>query len=1339
MSYIPPNIKIFINYSEYKRYQPLPYIGFDIFDKIENIFFQDRLIVLAEPGMGKTELLNRIVENSVDNKFESILIDLKSIDLSLTLKGNIILKSTQSDINKTSNFKLKDSNKVIICFDALDEVQPAKLLSVHDKIKSFMNEFPKVKSIITCRNHYFNNFEDLFTGIKYKFLGVYPFYRDQVYDYLNKNSYSKDEIDLVFKNYFNNNRQSIIQTPRYLCLLVEYLKEEVMSSLTTVKRTDIFEHFISNKLKKESSITKSQNNHLHQRILEKLALIMEINQINRISKDDLMTIFEEVSGNLTIPIQSQSFLNDFFNKSLLKNNIDFIEFDNTEFQEYLAAKCLSRFGKLEQSLFDLAVKKEINEIYPSWFNVLNYLIELKIELLKPILDFGLNSNEIVDKEFFQLITNANVDLLSNVDKCHIFEIVYKYYQKNKLTIEPELERNLSYYYQSSNQQLLIESIEQNYKSDYNNHIIIRNTFSIVFNVIERGKFTKGDITYWKKKAFDIIIDKEANKYLKKDLIYIVKYLNDKNILKELKQFWENEDQDFKESLLRICIELDPNNDVTVEFIIKALNNKYSLTSYGISQINSNEMLKKFFNKLNSHYLLIQKFYEVLDNKSKLKILNNIKEVADTSLISILEDFIINGYKVKNNSYMNITGFQIDIAKLISQFNRLFVFRLLNDLSDSKEVHQYQLPNLYSKILKKAQIKNFIIKCRKIYKDDNIAMHTLMSAYSKNDYKLKSVYEEGRKYFPKEYKIYEADKRKYENLQKNHDNIVELKLTKDFKKFLDLSSTGYFYDYLFINYSRDSIIIDKSLSRKDKLKMISLVTHVLKTFNPLTSGLKIIKAENSSINYNIHRWINPYGECILCADLLGIEIGDFKQNIINYIPFSYENHLKSIFNLIKSITPNEFDPIMNVYDNKKDDLWRFMTDNFFRVVEKYNIKAALPIVKKFIFFENHHLKQRSFDYRSQALILCESLEPNIKLLKSVFFKFKNDTESQLLINTANSLLISNHNNIEAIKWRMKTIINRAFPYNRVRKSSVVYTPTSNESELREKRFASPLMNVNDIKFEKLYLDFFEKSFIIQKRGNKFEVYGHYIRDIVLKYYDNLKCYRSFEPLNNLEKKIIKYENEDGYGWLFDNLRNLKRQYIEYIGKPDTIIESVKKYNSVKNIQYENISTSKDLLELIVKIIKNELNNWIKGEGLKIISSLKSNGKFNETSLQKILKIKFENLLLKNGLRKDDISIHRESQLLDDKRTDFLIGYGFIKPILIELKLSSNTDLIGNKLDAKKSYKNLKQYILDYSVDFGILLVFECKNRNYSLWIEHFNKINGFYKKIPGVIVLGIPTK
>ena len=82
----------------------------------------------------------------------------------------------------------------------------------------------------------------------------------------------------------------------------------------------------------------TQKRDLIKRVLEKLALIMEIYQTNLLKKDELMSFFDDLQSDLKSSLLQQVPFEVFYDKTVLKDNIDTIEFDNTEFQEYLAAK-----------------------------------------------------------------------------------------------------------------------------------------------------------------------------------------------------------------------------------------------------------------------------------------------------------------------------------------------------------------------------------------------------------------------------------------------------------------------------------------------------------------------------------------------------------------------------------------------------------------------------------------------------------------------------------------------------------------------------------------------------------------------------------------------------------------------------------------------------------------------------------------------------------------------------------------------------------------------------------------------------------------------------------------
>ena len=84
--------------------------------------------------------------------------------------------------------------------------------------------------------------------------------------------------------------------------------------------------------------------------------------------------------------------------------------------------------------------------------------------------------------------------------------------------------------------------------------------------------------------------------------------------------------------------------------------------------------------------------------------------------------------------------------------------------------------------------------------------------------------------------------------------------------------------------------------------------------------------------------------------------------------------------------------------------------------------------------------------------------------------------------------------------------------------------------------------------------------------------------------------------------------------------------------------------------------------------------------------------------------------------------REPELLDGKKTDFFIRYGFVGPVILEVKLTSNSDLQRISIDKSPSYMSMIRYMQGYVATHGILLLINnTEAKNLPLIKEVFQKI------------------
>ncbi|MBD3341460.1 MAG: hypothetical protein GF353_20315 [Candidatus Lokiarchaeota archaeon] len=1338
--YIKPQLGIYSNFdaafnpeAEILDYHRNMNWDFDVFFKYQKYF------VLAKPGLGKTELLKNIESHSGKFNKECIYIDCKKI------RGDSIesyISKQINDIKSLNITKIVNSENILICFDALDEIKYDDFSKRIEYLKSFIDKYDKIRILISCRRHYFAKHKTLFQGYDFHFVRIFSFDTRELNQYLTHFSLSHKDIEKIITLFSRSDAELILKVPRYLFLLTSYIEKNSIDNIGKITRADLFEHFIYSKLEIEASkIAEEEREYFkenYKRVLEKLALIMEIYQTNIIKKDELITFFDDIKSNLTIILQDRINLNMFYEKSILKDSVDHIEFENTEFQKYLAAKEISRLGKNKRILFELAVEPVMKEIFPSWFNTLQFLVDMDISLVKPLLEFNRKrENKITeDEEYHRLLTNVNMNRLDLEDRKAIFEQVFHYYQWAGQWLSWDVARNLALYFDASQQNLFENYLNEAEKlSDAETkEVCLSNIAKIVGYIVGENILSPESKENWKTRLIDFANLNSANKVLSRTAIYSLANFNDEAVINKIAPAWEYGDSLVKDAFMTFCQEVNPNNSLSIEYFVKGTIFNTIGARYGIWEITE----YKSIIELLGHFIKNEEFlYYFFENESIYKdrdyvIINNINNVWDEEVYNKIHQVIIRSFESRFYYLAENSDFIQKLSGLCKQHNINYLSKLISCIKNSETLNTifYSLFDLLASLVEKEDVKQFIDSMSENGLENySFSLLRQIKYSSRSDADI--VFEEGRKYLQSEYDGFEVSLRKKEEKDNSIDRVY-----RDFQIRLKSSSTYSIFDFYYDNRE----YLDNMITQQEKERLIDLVMNkVFKNIDPGNEYFNMVQEEGKR-KFKISHSKILFGNCILIADHLKLNVKEYRKKILNYVPFSFSEHLNAIFTLIQNITSEEIESLIDVYASRSDDRWRYMPRNFIRFAEKYKIEHAVPVLRKFV-------TEDTFDRseREEALVATESINPNESFLKEIFTKYENDnnTQAKSLALTANKLLIEKHQNDEAIVWRFKQLIARAFPVA-TKDLNILQTKSSKESELNDKYFAAPILKLKEAKYEPMFFDLLEESFIIYKRKDQ-QSYATYLWEIVCSYFDNRKEERTYKPLQNLESVIQKHYTEPAINWFRYKLQELRRSYLNYIGNQKSINECIKTYNNLKSQQYLDISNAHDLKKLVKKILETEISKWLEGEGaIHLIAEdkiyEKSQQRYEEL-IQKMIKSQIENALLKRGFK--DYDIFREPQLLSDKRTDFVVvSYGFIGSILIEVKLSKNTDLsIGakTKLENRKSFRNMETYMKGYKDCLGIFLVIDNKNRTgrSKKWETHFAKIKAAYEKIENVEVVGIP--
>lgn len=1268
-----------------------------------------RNLIVGEPGVGKSLLLEKIKEHLATQGITTTLIGLRQTDA----------------IQRIDEFlRAPAQTPRALLLDALDEVRSNVFPEVLQKIEEISRQQPTLPLYLSARWVFITRYATSFPT--YRFITISPFTEEQVREYLLAEKHSETDVTALLRRVLSfNHNLLVIQIPRYLCYLNEYLKKHPIGSINELSRNNLFEHFINAKLDLEDKKLNADKSAITKRMLEKLALAMEIYQNNMISKDELMTFFDDLKSDLKFATMSA--LEAFFDNSLLKvsdQDIDKVAFDNTEFQEYLAAKEITRFSDPRRAAFSFAVDPTIKTIYPTWFNALTFLIDMQPDLLEQLVEFaGLRGGEfkIVDEQFLTFLNKLNPKNVPLPLRRTLFKDLLAYHNKRLQWMPLEAVSAVAGFFDTSLESILKSGVEQAERELETKHFVPLGNIDFVVGYLFRIRAAV-DRSYWRGKLVTHTADKNDNGVLQRHALWALEQLGDPSVVDELPTKLLNSQELVGRALLSLCTEIAPDNLKSVDYFIEGVKRNDLDGRYGLLAMKEKGAIKKFLTIFRTDDSFCRRFLEQtsLSKDREHLLVEHIAGIFDDEIRELCNEVILKSLDEHVVFRAEKSVFVAGLWKLLKERDPAFIPTMIGRIrtGDAVKTRLLFAQGFFAEFMEKEDVPTFI-NTMKAANESDYAFSVMQRIKFSGKPSATEIFEEGRPHFFEEYREWE------EAIIKSRAEVARddgKELIAEFKTLLE-PEPGKFSGNVFPYYNQNAKTLDPLLSEPDKDRLIDLITGtVLKLFDPGKQDLKITDDPAGARSITTSGGVHMFGDALLTARHLGIDVSPFRQHIINYIPFAWNEQLKAIFHFVPNITPDEIAPVIEVYKQRKSDLWRNQPISFIEAVEQYHITEALPVLKEFV-------KEQAHDQhtRVRALIVLETLAPDSAFLKEIFESYKDKSGSDKEVaEQANAFLITSYGDRDVIAWRIEEIVNQAKPHTRQRGAHWV---GPFEEELKGKSFAKPLMQLNHSGYEPEYLRLLDEAMALWARGHEFYEYSEYLQSIVFAYFDNLKEKRSYEPLNTLEKKIEELQDHDGANWLAGRMVNLRRSYLAYLGKPANIAEAIQKYNEARTYENRKILNSGDLFRHLQNAIETELQRWIEGEGAYdfILTRVryKPGRQAYEELIQKTLKSQILYILSKRSFQ---IDVSREAQLLDGKRIDFLIRYGFAGPIGIEIKLTSNSDMRGRNLQNSPSYKSMQRYMSGYAAPHGIFLIFDNTNaRNLSRIKATFEGIQNVWVK------------
>ena len=1219
-----------------------------LFDTGENLsldkLLQENFVcIVGEPGIGKSRLVEEIRNHSSKKTLyhcSASLFESKSVP--------------------------KVSEYCII--DALDEVEGNLFFSTLQTIKEFKAENPDTKVLFTCRKHYVASYAKHFASCT-----------DLIYVELCR---LKDEdvmrvVDKCSETTKANVTKSaklkdILAIPRYLTFLLEY--EEQKGDISNIG--DLFEFIVGKSIRNAVNARHEKNDNesikiLIQRVLEKVAFIMEISRKDLISKDELYTILDGVKGNMTQMLVTNFDLL-FFESRILKDTNGTLQFENTELQEYLAAKELGRQDNIESVLYDVAVQKDLKHIYPNWYDVIPHIsysenmIHTFINVIKLIVSY---ESSLENDSFESLLRYIDPSILLLQQKEELFSIILDHYLRIPAYIgwNSQIFKLMGECYSSRCNTILMPSVE------HLNKIQLANICSILEAIVEDNELDKDVSYYWTVAANTYM--QTGNKDYQLAALKLYNALKNKEELIRLAEACSS----FTEYVKNKYFEITGYGKFTDKVIVNCwlegcyISNPYALNA--VLCIEDPYTLNYAYNEI----IKANKLSEFFDPKGELCVFyeSYLKKQfyiawEDNLENKILITRIIAGF-IDNHSYSAYNELNTIIRQILleDKTGSVFISCFENSKWDLENLFIHfetefvdaELISTVDKLLQETKTEKWLL---------DFILTTLINKIRNDEVKSVSVYD----YILRYAETFDRwDKNAEEEAKRRLSNPAHIKAYQSLSD-PDISVCAKYETAYKLSKNIEF------LQQQDPQPLVDVIESFFEGLD--LDKTKLEKKDNSSFSISV--LLVPIPHYVKAMYHLGFQDFLKKHRIVlaktlpiicctaNYNPNEIKNIYKSV---IGSISEKEKTELIDWWKSRKDDLMNISSDSVFACITDYGINALSYKLEEYI---EDYIKNQDFSHsfaasKSLELISEGYLNWNVEKYRNLFNVLADDNiESVKML--CNAIMIEKYQDTEAITWRIDYLKKHVLQSlhnstGHVRAISIAESEMTNPNPHMFRCF----MNIKgNIKLDNQMLDLFDAGLLLCKNSDTHEYASYLLKQIYNFFLDTDNSY-----ISELRKKVESY-NTKNVSFLANGIMN--NAEMMFLRKEKISIDkAIKIYNKCIEESHLEIRNDSDLRRYFT-YIHSEVQKEIQDQG---IYSLISRDVLSEDFIQRELKNTILNKCCKLGL--NAIQVDREVALQDDKRTDLLIRYGFCNPIMVELKLLHNNEIQNDK----KRHEYKKKFI------------------------------------------------
>ncbi len=325
--------------------------------KLDDIVKHARVLVLAEPGGGKSVVARSAVHQFIRDKTRvPVFAELKEYSGDL---GALISKSATPQI---LDLGASVGGKAILrgyVLDGIDEIPRGLLAQLAADLQQLFEKEPSASVFLTARQAFYAAHRDSLPSVTSLF-HILDFSDRDIAEYVGKSNVDTDSfLDAARAA----DASEEIRNPFVLSIMVKKYRDE--GALST-RRTENLSYIIGRLIQSRPRV----NQHQQRRALKMLGVAFETCSRNELTEDEAFRVIKEA---MRIPdAEARALLDELYN-SILKRTSNGLAFQMRSYGEFLAAEAL------EDEPVDRVKELAFLDYYTpneSWLNAISYLVEL---------------------------------------------------------------------------------------------------------------------------------------------------------------------------------------------------------------------------------------------------------------------------------------------------------------------------------------------------------------------------------------------------------------------------------------------------------------------------------------------------------------------------------------------------------------------------------------------------------------------------------------------------------------------------------------------------------------------------------------------------------------------------------------------------------------------------------------------------------------------------------------------------------------------------------------------------------------------------------------------------